>query len=133
MSRQALVPDGAGQPTLADAGRAAERQIVVGIDPVTLEQCLEEAPIQTAGAAIVYVFRRGLVAQPGMAKTGNKALVMAMRHFPIEQQPEPFGMAQRRAVIMFVEFAERLGHAVQAQRVKLIKGRMSEHDYLLQW
>jgi hypothetical protein len=42
-------------------------------------------------------------------------------------------MAQRRAVTMFVEFAERLGHAVKTQRVKLIKGRMSEHDYLLQW
>lgn len=58
---------------------------------------------------------------------------MAMRHFPIEQQAKPFGMVQRRAVTMFVEFAKRLGHAVQAQRVELIKGRMGELSCLLQW
>lgn len=80
-----LVPDGAGQPTLADAGWPAQRQIVVDIDPVALEQGLEEAPIQAACAAIVDVFGRGLVAQPGVTETGNEALVVAVRHFPIEQ------------------------------------------------
>jgi len=128
-----LVSDGAGQPALADAGGAAQRQIVMGIDPVTLEQGLEEASIQAACAAIIDVFWRGLMAQPGVSKTGNEALVMAMRHFPIEQQAQPFGMVQRRTVTMFVEFAERLGHAVQAQRVELIKGRMGKHNSLLQW
>ena len=43
-----LVSDGAGQPALADAGRSAQRQIVVGIDPVALEQGLEETSIQAA-------------------------------------------------------------------------------------
>jgi hypothetical protein len=37
------VADGAGQPTLADAGRVDQAQIVVGVDPVALAELLEQA------------------------------------------------------------------------------------------
>ena len=43
-----LVAERRGQPTLADAGRADQRQIVVGVDPVALDQLLEQRAIETA-------------------------------------------------------------------------------------
>jgi hypothetical protein len=45
-----LVADRAGQPTLADARRAAQRQIVVRVDPVALEQRFKQAAIETTVA-----------------------------------------------------------------------------------
>ena len=36
------VAHGAGQPTLADAGRADQDQIVMGVDPVALGELLEQ-------------------------------------------------------------------------------------------
>ncbi len=63
-----LVPDGAGEPGLADAGRAADRQVVMRIDPLALEERVEEPAVETAGFAVVDVLGRGLMAQPGKAQ-----------------------------------------------------------------
>jgi hypothetical protein len=43
----------ASQPTLADAGRAADGQIVVRIDPVAAHQLLEQRPIETARSPVI--------------------------------------------------------------------------------
>src|SRR5271156_6419764 len=48
-----LLADGAGEPTLADAGRADQGQIVMGVDPFALRELLEQGAVQTAGGAIV--------------------------------------------------------------------------------
>src|SRR5271154_1496943 len=51
-----FLADGAGQPALADAGRADQGQIVVGVDPFAFRELLEQGAIETAGGAIVDVF-----------------------------------------------------------------------------
>ena len=66
-----------GQPALADAGWADERQIVVGIDPFALCQLLEQGAVKTAGIAIVDVFDAGLLAQFGDAQPRREALVLS--------------------------------------------------------
>ena len=47
-----LVAEGRGQPALANAGWADERQIVVSVDPFVLGQPLEQGAVKTAGIAI---------------------------------------------------------------------------------
>ncbi len=72
-----LVAERRGQPTLADAGWADERQIVVGVDPFALCQFLEQGAVKTAGIAIVDVFDAGLLAQFGDAQPRREALVLS--------------------------------------------------------
>ena len=71
------VADGAGEPTLADAGRADQDQIVVGIDPVALGKLLEQGAIETSGGAIVDVFDAGLLAEFCRAQPRRQPLVPA--------------------------------------------------------
>ena len=71
-----LVADGAGQPALPDAGRADEREIVVGVDPFALDKLLEQGAIETSGGAIVDVLDAGLLAQLGDAQPCRQPLVL---------------------------------------------------------
>jgi hypothetical protein len=48
-----FLADGAGEPTLANAGRADQGQIVMGIDPFSLRELLKQGAVQTADGAIV--------------------------------------------------------------------------------
>ena len=89
--RHALVEDGSivpaclmaergGQPTFADAGRADQRQIVVSVDPLALDQLLEQGAVETAGTAIVDILDAGLLAQFGDAQPSPRgACPAAMR------------------------------------------------------
>ncbi len=52
---------------------------------------------------------------------------MAPRHLAVEQQRQPLGMAERTGVAVLVELDEGLGHALQAERLKLVEGRMGKH------
>src|SRR5664280_3569716 len=72
-----LVAEGRGQPALADAGWADERQIVVSVDPFVLGQPLEQGAVKTAGIAIVDVFDAGLLTQFGDAQPRHEALVLS--------------------------------------------------------
>ena len=58
-----FLADGAGQPALADAGRADQGQIVVGVDPFPLRELQEQGAIEPTGGAIVDVFDARLLAQ----------------------------------------------------------------------
>jgi hypothetical protein len=77
LSRHALWAERRGQPTLADAGWADERQIVVGVDPFALGQLLEQGAVKTAGIAVVDVFDAGLLAQFCDAQPRREALVLS--------------------------------------------------------
>jgi hypothetical protein len=70
-----FLADGAGQPALADAGRADQGQIVVGVDPVALRELLEQGAVETSGGAIVDVFDARLLTQFGGAQPGREAFV----------------------------------------------------------
>ena len=70
-----LVAERRSQPALADAGRADERQIVVGFDPVALGELLEQRAVKTARTAVIDVFDAGLLAQLGVAQARHKPFV----------------------------------------------------------
>lgn len=54
-----LVAQGAGEPGLADAGRAGQQQVVPLTDPVTTGQGRDQALVQRAATAPVEVFQAG--------------------------------------------------------------------------
>ena len=58
-----FLADGTGQPALADAGRAGQGQIVVGVDPFALGELLEQGAVEASGGAIVDVLDARLLAQ----------------------------------------------------------------------
>ncbi len=93
-----LVAERASKPTFADAGRAAEDQIVVRVDPVAGDELLEQRAIETARGAVIDILDGGLLAQPGIAQPGGEPLVAPIGDLAIEQQAEPFGMGERRAL-----------------------------------
>ena len=80
----------AGQPTLADAGRAADDQIVVRVDPIAGDELLEQGAIEAAGGAVIDILDGRLLAQPGIAQPGGELLVV-----PIGRSP---GRAGGRAI-----------------------------------
>ena len=51
----------------------------------------------------------------------------------LEQEAEPFGMLEAVGLGRVFERLEALGHAVQAELVQEIEGRVGEHASLLQW
>src|SRR4029078_4316717 len=65
-----LAAEGASQPAFADAGRAAQDQIVVRIDPLAAGELVEQSAIETARGAAIDVLDDGVVAQPGIAQPG---------------------------------------------------------------
>src|SRR5271157_425975 len=115
-----------GQPTFADACRTDENEIVVGVDPLALDQLLESRTVKTAGTTIIDILDAGLLAQFGDAQPRREALVLSQGRLAIEQKPEPFVMAEPAGLLVGGEFGEGLGHAMQAKGVELIEGGMFE-------
>jgi hypothetical protein len=120
------VAEGAGQPALADAGGPAQDQIVVRVDPFAVGELLEQGPVETARSAIIDVLDDGVLAQPGIAQAGGQALVAAMRNLAVEQQPQPVGMAERRAVAGGFELGKGLRHAEKSELVQLVEHRVGK-------
>lgn len=81
----------AGEPGLADAGWAADREIVVGVDPIARDEFLEQRPVEAAGRAIIDILDRRLMAQPRIAKPGRKPLVVTVAHLAVKKEPKAFG------------------------------------------
>jgi hypothetical protein len=51
----------------------------------------------------------------------------------LEQQAEPLGVIERARFGVGGDLLVALGHAVQAERVQEINGRMGKHEGLRQW
>ena len=89
-----LVAEGAGEPTLADAGRAGEQQPMPFADPVAAGELQEQRAVEAAGGAEVDVLDLRGMAQPGGAGAALEPLLPAQRRLPLEQEGEPFGMLE---------------------------------------
>lgn len=109
-----LVAQRAGKPTLTDAGRAADDQIIVIVDPVAGDEPLEERTIKAARGPIIDVFNKGLLPELGMAQPRDELLIVSVGHLPVEQKGKPFGMGERRRFRGGLGFAKGFGHAEQA-------------------
>ena len=130
-----LVAEGTGKPTFADAGRPAQDQIVVRVDPLAVGELVEQGAVEAARGAVIDVLDDGLLAQPGIAQPGGEPLVAAMGDLAIEQQTEPVGMGERCGFAGGFEFGEGLGHAGEAELGELIEDRMGQHCHSppVQW
>jgi len=73
-----LVPEGTGDPALADAGRAADQQIVMAVDPIAGGELLEERAIEAADGAQIDVLDDGGLAEGGELEPRHEALVVAL-------------------------------------------------------
>jgi len=96
------------------------------VDPAAFGELVEQRAVEAALDTVIDVLDGGLMAQPGVAQAGCQALVAAMAGFAIEQQAEPFGMAQRRGIAGCFDLAEGFGHAVEAELMKQVERRMRE-------
>src|SRR5271165_252917 len=121
-----LVAEGRRQPTLPDAGRADKRQIVVSVDPASLDELLEQGAIEAAGGPIVDILDAGLLAQPGDPQPCCEPLVLPPRGLSIEEKSEPFERAETIGLPACGEVLEGLGHSLEAERVKLVESGMFE-------
>ncbi len=57
-----LVAERTGEPGFADAGRAADDQIVVRVDPIPGDQLLEERPVEAARSTVIDILDQRLLA-----------------------------------------------------------------------
>src|SRR4051794_39511462 len=89
-----LLAESTGKPTFADAGRAAQDQIVVCVDPLAAGKLVEQRPIEAAWRPVIDILDDGMVTQSGVAQPGGKALVAAVGDLAIEQQAKPIGMGE---------------------------------------
>ncbi len=123
-----LVTERRGDPALANTGRPADQQVGMVIDPLAFDQHRQEAAVEAARGAVVDVLDAGLLAQLGILQPLREPLVASQGRFAFEQEREPFGMAEARGVAAGFDVGEGLGHAVKAEGVELIEGRMGEQD-----
>jgi hypothetical protein len=121
------VSESAGKPTFADPGRAAQDDVIVGVDPTTLGELLEQRAIETARGTIIDILDGCRVAKPCISEPGRQLPVVPVTHLAVEQQRKPIRMRERRGVARCDDFTEGFGHAEQPKLIELIEGRMGEH------
>ena len=83
--------------------------------------------------AVIDVLDAGAMTQAGRAGAGLEALLAPQGRLVLEQQAQPLGVIERTRLGVGGDLLVALGHAVQAERVEEIKGRMGEHEGLRQW
>jgi hypothetical protein len=125
-----LVAERRGEPAFTDAGRPADQKVGVVVDPLALDQHCREAAVEATLGAIVDVLDAGLLAQLGVLQPLRQSLVASQRCFAFEQQRKPFGVAEACGFAAGFDVGEGLGHAVKAELMELIEGRMREQDVI---
>src|SRR5271165_1721285 len=103
------------------------------IDPTAPGQFLEQRPVEAASDTVVDIFDSGLMAQLGIAQAGVQAPVTSVAGLPVEEQSEPFGMAQGGGFIGCFDLTEGLGHAVESELMQEIEGGVGEHGSVSYW
>ena len=99
----------------------------------SMGEALEQGLVELARRAEVYV----LDARTDMAQLGgpHPALELpgaSVCGFAVDQQTEPFGMAEVAGIVAALEFRESVRHAVEPERTQLVVGGMVEHVCPLQ-
>jgi hypothetical protein len=105
-----FVAKGTCQPALSDARGPADSEIVVSADPVATEQLHEERTVEAAFAAIIDIFRGGLMTKLGEPETRWKLAVVTRTPFPLEQQSEPLGVREMFGFAVGDELPKGLCH-----------------------
>ena len=83
-----LVAERAGNPTLADAGRADDEQVLVPLDPLAGDELLEQCLVEPARRLHVDILDDGVLSQACEAQAADQPLVLALGRLAIDQQSE---------------------------------------------
>ena len=137
-SRQALIEDRAiiptglvaertGNPTLADAGRTDDEQVLVSCDPLAGDELLEQRLVEPARRLHVDILDDGVLPEACEPQAADQPLVLALGRFAVDEQSKPFLEGQRRDVGLSLLFVERLRHASEPQRNEAAGGGMCQH------
>jgi hypothetical protein len=119
--------EGTSQPAFTDASGPFNDQVLRLVDPLTGGQPMEQRAVETAGSAIINVFDRSLVAQPGITQPRSQPPLITITGFSVEQQAKPFGVREIGALGIGLQLGEGARHASEAELVHLVEGRMGQH------
>ena len=97
------------------------------VDPLAAGELVEQRAVKPARDTVIDVLDDGMMAQPGIAQPGGKALVAAMGNLAIDEETEPIGMGQGCPLAGGFEFGEGLGHAGKPEFGELVEHRMGQH------
>jgi hypothetical protein len=86
----------------------------MGVDPAAFCEFVEQRAVEAAWSAVIDILDGGLMAQSRITQAREQPFVSAISALLIEQQAEPFSMAQRSAFAGRFDLGEGLGHAIEA-------------------
>ena len=120
--------EGACEPGLSGTGLADQDQIVVGLEPFALGEGEDIAAVEAAGGIEVDILDAGLgEAQPGQPEAVGEPPVGACCGFAVEHEGEPFLAVEFGCLALFGHVAPGFGHALEAEGMHLVEGRMCQH------
>lgn len=130
-----LVAECAGDPTLAEAGRAGDEQVLVARDPCTIDQVSHDGAVDAARGAQVEILDTGGLAQGGELEASGQSLCISFGGLPVNQKAQPFFEAEAieggRGVSLLVQ---RLGHAGKAEGNQALGSGMGQQGGIsFQW
>jgi len=72
------------------------------------------------------------MAQPGRAHAGLKAPGFSAGDLAVDQQANPFGVAEIGSSVLNLEVCEGFGHAIKSHGFQMIEGWVGKHDVSFQ-
>ena len=122
-----LVTEGAGNPTLADTGRADDEQVLVPFDPLAGDELLEQRLVEPAGRLHVDILDDGVLPEACEPQAADQPFIVALGRFAVDEQSKPLLEGQGRDVGLSLLFVERFRHAGEPERDEAAVGGMCQH------
>jgi hypothetical protein len=101
--------------------------VAVFADPIAGGKLQEQRSVETARGAVIDILDARSMAQLGGPGTGLEAFLAPECGLALQQEREPFGVIEGGGLGMSGQFAEALGHAVEAEFVQQVEGGMMKH------
>jgi hypothetical protein len=96
-------------------------------DPFAGRELLEQRLVKPSWPVVDVLDGCLAMAQLGAAQPDLKALGVAIGRLAIEQQRQPFGVCELGGLGLVLQLDEGVGHAIELQRLELVKGGMGQH------
>jgi len=125
-----LVTERASDPTFPEPGLTGNQQILMAVDPGSVDQMRHDDAIDAAGRAQIEILDTGGLAEGRKLQAGGQALGVAFGGLAIHEQAEPIleaeGLEGRACAALFIQ---RLGHSGQAERDEALGGGVGQHGF----
>ncbi len=123
----------AREPALSDPCRPFDDEVLRHVDPIAGGELLEERAVEAARRAIVDVLDGRMMAQASISQPGLEPPVAPLGHLTVEEEREPFGVAQLDGLRGGLQLGEGACHAGKPELVELVEGGMGQHGWSPQW